>query len=138
MEFKIFPWICNGIFSFASRAACNPSGHRRKSAIGPVNSSTSSIRLGRTGQDQRDARFIDQGHVKRALNPLGRIGAEAVSPKIKSGLFGREIGYISQVDPAPFVRTQPLPIMPDGYSQKVINRAHPLGVATGQRIILLT
>ncbi len=102
-----------------------------------------SLPLQRAGDDQRDARLVDedrvglvdQGEVQRAVDLLGAVDRQAVAQQVEAGLPGGQVGDVAGVGALPLRRGHPLLDDADLEPQQAVGRAHPRRVAARQVVV---
>ena len=99
--------------------------------------------LGRTGDDQRRARLVDQdgvglvddAEVVPALHQVGRVPGHVVAQVVETELVVRAVGDVALVLPAPHGGRHLGQDHADGQPEEPVDAAHVLGVALGQVVV---
>ncbi len=102
------------------------------------------VRVGRrTGDDQRGARLIDQdvvdlvddGEVERPLDLVAGGQDHVVAQVVEAELVVRPVGDVGRVGGLPLLRCGVFLEEADGEAEKLVDRPHPLPVASGQVVV---
>ncbi len=100
-------------------------------------------RAGRPGDDERDARLVDEdgvglvdeGRGEGAVDELAGLVGQAVAQVVEAGLLGRGVGHIAGIGRPLGRLVHALLGGADGEAEKPVSGAHPGRVASGQVVV---
>ena len=99
--------------------------------------------LGRTGNDQRRPRFVDEdavdfvddGVVVASLHVLREVELHVVAEVVEAELVVRAVGDVAGVGDLPFLVVQVVLDDADRHPEEAVDAAHPFGVAAGEVVV---
>ena len=126
---------CFSSSSYSSRASCGNDRVDGDVEVGPV--------LGRAGDDERRARFVDQDRIDlvddgegvAALDHLRHVVFHVVAQIVEAELVVRAVGDVGGVGLPALIVVETMHDDADGHAEKLVDLAHPLRVAAGEIVV---